>query len=216
MMLDGCYSSETDAAYDVNGVPTAPCRNGTGWSNKSSNWCTGAANTSQCTGNWAMGSTSRGICPQGWHVPTDRDWTDLAFAIEPTYAHNTASMGDWHGANNQDGWGAKLKSACHKCTSGAGCYNNNTVNDNNPLWLDGGTSYRGVDAFGFRLLSAGGRIWEDAQYRYRGTEGAIWTSTAYSNDRVIYRGWYHHKLSVFRNHWRCPGNGQSVRCVRDN
>lgn len=58
----------------------------------------GATNNKKSTGvetNWTEGEPIQGICPSGWHLPSDRQWTDLenGIILKTSLFANTTNIG---------------------------------------------------------------------------------------------------------------------------
>jgi len=130
----------------------------------------------------------RGVCPAGWHLPSRREWGDLA-----VYAGGIGEYGERWG-----GWaGANLRS-----TNGWNDYNmyNTDAYDFSALPSGLRFYYPNSNRFDFGNL---------------GYSGSWWTATEYSDNNAYGR---YTGMNGFDNVSEDDGNkihGYSVRCVRD-
>jgi uncharacterized protein (TIGR02145 family) len=104
--------------------------------------------------NWFAVNDPRGLAPVGWHIPSDREWTDLT-----TYLGGEAIAG------------TKMKDT----GSGYGGFNYNGTNESRfKGYLSGMRSNKGS----FRFLGQAGSWWSSSEYE---TENALFRMLAYDD-----------------------------------
>jgi uncharacterized protein (TIGR02145 family) len=218
----GGYSSttvtSTRASCDVWGAlyswETAMSFDGLGSWSENATYNTGAANAANSKFNHGRsasgsGTGGRGICPPNWHVPTDFEWGVLLDAMESDggTVHQTTSSVGTIGTNAS----SRGKAAC---TVGDNSTSGNTyVNDTQTNWYYDASSL-GTDNFGFRVLPAGARYFDGAEYYLRGERACFRTSSAYSSVHAWMRTYAYNDAEVHR-YGGIRSYGMSVRCIRD-
>jgi uncharacterized protein (TIGR02145 family) len=122
--------------------------------------------------------------------------------------HQTAYYANWFGSNNQNGAGAKGKSAC-MCTSGS------CATDSDAKWDNPSTApdSRGNDAYGFRVLPTGLRSTSASDYR--GMNAYFWTSSVDDGTNGYFYRYSYNYGNVYRGNGNPRSHGFSVRCIRD-
>lgn len=153
----------------------------------------------------------QGICPDGWHLPSDKEWTDLEnviitntskFADMPDIVtqmiYNTAvpmkpngSYELWQGTHGQ-----AMKSKCVAESSTRGATNGKSffvINGGINLFLSG---YGGGELGGY------------------GNYSTFWTSSAYTNSRAYARQVFRQSDAVNKYHTQLNGM-YSIRCKKD-
>jgi uncharacterized protein (TIGR02145 family) len=210
----GTASTSTKASCDVYGAlyswETAMSFDGKGaWTEASGSYCTGAANTDNCTKNHGRSSSGsgtggRGICPLNWHVPTDFEWGVIFDTMEGSgTAHQNASSTGWYGTNA----GKYAKSKC-MCSSGS------CNNDTNVSWYYH-SSAQGTDVYDFRGLPAGYRLNDGSSFSLRGHYVLFWSSSVASSSDARRRSFCYNRATVERHGVVSRSIGLSVRCIRD-
>lgn len=135
--------------------------------------------------NWEAAKTA---CPSGWHLPSDDDWKTLE-----KYLGMSASDVEKGGTRDSGSVGLRLKAR-----SGWGNYGN------------------GINSHSFSAFP-GGILDISDSFFYGGVDAFFWTSTSVTLDLLnygLYRCLSKWEDGVIRN--ACyPGNGLSVRCLRD-
>jgi uncharacterized protein (TIGR02145 family)/uncharacterized repeat protein (TIGR02543 family) len=151
------------------------------------NWNTAMAGSRSST---ASPSGVRGVCPAGWHLPSRREWGDLAIVAGATPAN---SNDEWGGGGPA---GTKLKAKKG--------WNNRSNGD----------SGNGTDEYGFSALP-GGRRGADGSFGRVGDFGDWWTATE-GNDVLdaYFRSMQYDVDGVFETFLQ-KGRGFSVRCRAD-
>ncbi|MFT3995396.1 MAG: FISUMP domain-containing protein [Dysgonomonas sp.] len=199
------------------------------------NWYAATNNENNSTANQGEGSGGelsvgpRGICPFGWHLPSDKEWSDLEreiYAKANLYSTYTldqvSTWSPWDNANWSygipsngllryrpsflgEGHGAAMKSQC--------ALDGSTT-------LPRGKSFSGIRG-GFNALLVGLRSsiasYDKSPYRY-GESVDFWTSSNYDpgyNDRGAYhRRMQYNTSAVYRSSHYKDVLG-SVRCKKD-
>jgi uncharacterized protein (TIGR02145 family) len=188
---------------------TAMIADGTGTWEEVAVYNTGAANLDNSKYNHGRNDHSgtvtggRGICPPNWHVPTDFEWGQIFDAMESTGGtrHQTASGQAAYGADA----GKRAKAAC-SCLAG-------DATETNTCWENLSSSYDGIDAYGMRFLSNGGRL-TTLVYLQLGIESYDWSSSARNVNEAWDRNVNYNRNTVHRRyHARSQGFG--VRCILD-
>jgi len=139
--------------------------------------------------NWG---TAKTVCPSGWHLPSWKEWDDLALAAGGDRRINEKSGETyWHGA------GKKLKAR----TGWEGYFEND--------------SGHGTDDYGFSALPGGGpSSWEGYLDHYN-FGGNWWTATEYDSDSAYYRSMFRGNDNLYDGHiYKYLAN--SVRCVQNS
>jgi uncharacterized protein (TIGR02145 family) len=151
-------------------------------------WCYDN-NDSNCNkyGRLYTWDAAKAICPLGWHLPTRREWGDLAI-----FAGGTGDYGKESTA------GTKLKAK-----SG---WNNK----------DNGSSGNGTDYYEFSALPGGSRHYGDNFY-FAGVNGTWWTATEMKIGSInaYVRNMYYSSDNVSEFYSEKKGMGYSVRCLKD-
>jgi len=131
----------------------------------------------------------QGICPPGWHIPSDEEWMVLEGA-----ADSEVGIGDpvWE-------------------NTGARGYDASFNLKNNNGWIYGGN---GNDLFGFSALPGGTRD-NTANFYAAGEYSFWWTSTRSYTISGIDRVFIALSNNPIRNINDYLGNGNSVRCLKD-
>jgi len=137
-------------------------------------------------------SDVQGICPRGWHIPSDKEWTELT----DYYMKNTTVSA------------CKLKS-CRQINSPLG---KNCNTNEHPRWEEHDTYY-GTNESGFSALPGGFRK-QNGDFGRIGLNGHWWQATEYSQDSAWFRTIYYHADFVLR-YSTTKNHGFSVRCLRD-
>jgi uncharacterized protein (TIGR02145 family) len=145
------------------------------------------------------GRGGSGICPPHWHVPTEFEWAVMLDAMESEggTAHQVVSV-NYLGVDA----GLRAKAKCF-------CPNSNCADG---PWVIGTT---GTDAYGFRVLPAGGRHYKGENFENKGKDAFFWSSSTYDGSRA----WQHHfsdNEDGVNSYSRPRSSGFSVRCIRDN
>lgn len=144
--------------------------------------------------NWYAVNDPRGLAPAGWHIPTEKEWQDLIFCLDPNtplnnYDTNTAGgkmkeMGTSHWANP----------------------NNSATNSSGWNALPGG--FRDIDGW-----------FSNPQYYPLNYEGLWWTSKLQDNNPqstiAVGFGLYYNGAGVIENGGGIFKKGESVRCIKD-
>ncbi|MDR0427353.1 MAG: fibrobacter succinogenes major paralogous domain-containing protein, partial [Dysgonamonadaceae bacterium] len=165
------------------------------------NWAgaTNGRSSSNDEGNKAYDGTytqEQGICPVGWHLPSDKEWSDLEQVIgeDAGILYSTAGEIDW-----QNGWrsvvndyrgrhGRKMKST------------------------DVGGTSKSAAAGGFNVLLVG-QVYADSRAQF-GTDACFWSNSFYTALNAWARSLSYSEDGVSRSH----GNRSrqfSVRCKKD-
>jgi uncharacterized protein (TIGR02145 family) len=203
------YSWETAMSFDGKGA----------WTEASSTYCTGAANTTNCKrnhGHTSNGSTGgRGICPPNWHVPTDYEWGIILDGMESAggKAHQNAdTIKGGFGSDNGIDAGSRGKAKCTCPATNLDCIDDTKVNWTYYARRDGTPYGAGTDNYGFRALPAGLRRFE---YFYsQGAEAFFWSSSLSDSEYAWFRSFVYYRITVGRaKNYRSYGH--SVRCIRD-
>ena len=134
--------------------------------------------------NWYTVGTGK-LCPTGWHVPTDKEWSELTDHLEGTNMPGTSIL-----------MNGELKST-------------RTAPDNHPRWNKPNTG--ATNKNGFTALPGGQRSYLGT-FNYLGKFGFWWTST--ETNYAMCRGMRYDNSDVFMTSVNMR-NGYSVRCVRD-
>jgi uncharacterized protein (TIGR02145 family) len=114
--------------------------------------------------------------------------------------HNTGT-----GSRGSDA-GKNGKAAC-TCGSSGVC-----ATDQDAKWNN--DTHKGIDSYGFRVLPAGNRNDNGADFNNRGTHAWFWSSSARTASNAWYRRFHYNYTYVYRSDY-ARSYGLSVRCIRD-
>ncbi len=181
-----------------NSIPIPNVTNGGSWGNLTTGayvWYDNDISWKDMYGglyNWYATVDANGLCPTGWHVPTNDEWTSLT-----NFIGGTGSP-----------YGNELKS-CRQVNSpqGGGC---NT--SEHPRWNE--SNENGTDDYGFSSLPGGLCGYISGSFNTIGDFGFWWSSTEYGWGMAYYRGQSYNLGNMDVSH-SPEGNGNSVRCIRD-
>jgi uncharacterized protein (TIGR02145 family) len=148
--------------------------------------------------NWYAVTDNRQLCPKYWHVPSDADWRQMIFFIDPNPLSDPNLGVPW--LSNIAGGKLKEVGTAHW----------------NPFNLDGSPSNTdATDIFGFTALPGGNRS-QLGPYYFLGSYGLFWSSTTYNQDPT--RAWFYNLVCsgpTFYPYYFSKNFGYSVRCIRD-
>jgi uncharacterized protein (TIGR02145 family) len=135
---------------------------------------------------WEAANTS---CPGGWHLPTRREWGDLAITAGGT------------GTYGKNGTAGKALKAASGWSFVAGWYDGNGTDDFGFSALPGGVRQRGNDNDPFRFFGAGDYV------------GSWWTATEAGGNAYHRDLWY--SMDKMEVGYRTKSDGYSVRCLKN-
>lgn len=140
--------------------------------------------------NWYAVDDERGLCPEGWRVPTDEEFEDFLYFLDP------------NGSINDNNAGGKLK---HTGTLGDG---------EGGLWSPPNTG--ATDQYGFSALPAGGRF-SNGSFAGMNDLTYFWSATPTPTD-ILQRAWIwymsYNTDTFYRNNYSRK-EGYSIRCIKD-
>ncbi len=134
------------------------------------------------------------VCPKGWHLPSDKEWLQLAEYINDDKGPFITNEYDFYDSYPFIGWESEGKYL--KATD----YWNNNGN--------------GTDDFGFSALPGGIR-YTDGYFHFIGDEGYWLSSTTQNNSYNIWSRKLIESSSFFYKVSYTPDIGYSIRCVKD-
>ncbi|MDR1372824.1 MAG: fibrobacter succinogenes major paralogous domain-containing protein [Dysgonamonadaceae bacterium] len=117
----------------------------------------------------------QGICPDGWHLPSDKEWSQLESEITNNNTNNKYGTGSSAGSN--------MKSQTP------------VVSDNTPFTTDGTSNTPANNGFNALLV---GYVFSGSAYYY-GLGAHFWSSSSYVSVNAWYRGVYEDFAIVNRN-----------------
>jgi uncharacterized protein (TIGR02145 family) len=140
--------------------------------------------------------TAKTVCPAGWHLPSRREWGDLAIAVDGTGEYGTGGEAGYN-LKSKDGW--------YQSGDGADGFGFSA--------LPGGYLYSYIELY---YDSYSGTYTRFTRWAYgsRGNNGYWWTATEFSNDDAYLRRMdYNGGFVVEEN--KSKGHNCSVRCVKN-
>ena len=143
--------------------------------------------------NYNAAIDERGICPEGFHVPSDGQWNTLAVLMDPSTTQ------DYFGIVSLIAGGMLKETGTME--GGDGYWhapNAEATNENG--FSARGSGYRNGSTTGF--------------YLYMGASLYYWTSTALSDNDIIYWRLGYNNGKLIRQHWY-DSPGFSIRCIQD-
>jgi len=141
--------------------------------------------------------TAKTVCPAGWHLPSRREWGDLAIAVDGT--------GEY-GVGGEAGYNLKSKDGWYQSGDGADGFGFSA--------LPGGYYY----SYPKNLYYDNGTLWTTIiawDYGSIGYNGYWWTATEFSSvDAYIRRMDYNGGFVIEEN--MAKSRYYSVRCIKNN
>ncbi|GHV26666.1 hypothetical protein FACS1894176_07690 [Bacteroidia bacterium] len=148
----------------------------------------------------------QGICPAGWHLPSDKEWSQLeeVIALNTTQSYSTIAAvttidGDFYSGTGYKGAAPAASSLDKKMKA-------------NQIWSTPGSS-KSASEGGFSALPAGG--WNSASAYNFGTGAYFWSSSSVSSTNAWFRFIYGSTAGVYRTNTDGKYNQFSVRCKKD-
>ncbi len=144
----------------------------------------------------AIPSGVQGICPNGWHVPSDREWQEMEFAV---------------GVNESDTAGISASTTGHRGNIAAKLCANIGWTSSSVAYAAGNISSTWRNSTNFSVIPAGTYY---GSYNDFGYAANFWSCTENSSTTAYSRRLGYNISGVKRNNDN-KGGGFSVRCVHD-
>jgi uncharacterized protein (TIGR02145 family) len=143
--------------------------------------------------NWPAALTS---CPAGWHLPADKEWSQLTNYL----AGNGYNFDGTSGVGKSKIGKSLATDAFWQSSSETGAVGNNPATNNSS---------------GFSALPGSSRYHTNGDFFPAGIYGFWWSSTGHTSSTAWYRTLFYNYASLSRHYQYGKESGFSVRCIKD-